>query len=167
MPSKNSMSALALMLILAGCAAQAHAPTSPDQPAPAVNAPDVPAPQAPQDPMPDTLVPAPHIQDNHMPYAGDLDHPVVIIQDGRFQPYYTHVRLGGSVTWVNRERSTQTVSSPIPGGSTQEGFWEGSMQPGQSYTKTFSRFVGTFTFYTKENPDLHGNIIVVGKPNAR
>lgn len=168
MLATRPLSALTLMLILAGCATQVPAPTR-HQPAPAAPVPDVPAPVVDHDTLgwvPDALDPSAggKVQNVNLPYAGDLDHPVVIIQDNRYQPYYTHVRLGGSVTWINRDRTTQSVTSPIPGGATQEGFWEGVMAPGQSYTKTFSRFTGTFTYYSTTKPDLHGNIIVVGKP---
>lgn len=153
-------STLLLMVLLAGCAAEAPAPQAP---VPAAPAPEAARPA--QDTLgwvPDALAPA-GVPNVNLPYAGDLDHPVVFIQDNRYQPYYTHVRLGGTVTWINRDRTTHSVTSPVPGGSTQEGFWEGVLAPGESYTKTFNRFVGTFTYYSKEEAVLHGNVIVVGK----
>lgn len=165
MSEHSPLPSLVLMLVLAGCASQAPAPMSP-QPSPAAPVSEAPAPVLDHGNLgwvPDTLQPnaASHVQ--NMPYVGDLEHPVVIIQDNKYQPYYIHVQLGGSVTWVNRDRTTHSVTSPIPGGSTQEGYWEGVMAPGQSFTKTFSRYTGTFTYYSTFKPDLHGNVIVVGK----
>lgn len=93
---------------------------------------------------------------------GDLDHPVVVIKDNRYHPYYVRVRMGGSVTWINQDRVTQSVTSPIPGGATQEGDWEGVLAPGERYTRIFNRYTGTFTYHSRYTSDLRGNVIVVG-----
>jgi plastocyanin len=66
------------------------------------------------------------------------------------------------VTWINQERTTQSVTSPVPGALTRQGDWGGVLAPGESYTMTFNRTVGTFTYYSTFNPDQHGNIIVIG-----
>ncbi len=159
---------LTLMVVLAGCAAQEQTPVpavpAPEPANPALGLPETPVP-AP-DVMgwvPETLSPSVQnrVQDISKPW-GDLDNPVVVIKDGRYYPYYVHVKLGGSVTWINQDRVTQSVTSPIPGGATQEGYWEGVLAPGESYTKSFQRYTGTFTYHSTYTQDLRGNVIVVG-----
>lgn len=166
MPDHSPLLALTIMLILgaAGCA---------PGPAP-IPFKEVPLPSFPVDPAvtpQDTLrtvmealnpIPGASRRKSALPITGDLDNPVVIIKDGRYHPYYTHVHLGGTVTWINAERTTQSVTSPVPGAITRQGDWGGVLAPGERYTMTFNRTVGTFTYYSTFNPNQHGNIIVVG-----
>ncbi|MNX96145.1 Amicyanin precursor [compost metagenome] len=166
MPDHSPRLALTFMLILgaAGCAA-GPAPI-PIKAAPLASSPlkSIVTPDdtlrsvlAALDPTPSALR-----QNVALPFTGGLDHPVVTIKDGRYHPYYTHVRMGGTVTWINQERTTQSVTSPVPGAVTRQGDWGGVLAPGERYTMTFNRAVGTFTYYSTFNPDQHGNIIVVG-----
>ncbi|MBI4139269.1 cupredoxin domain-containing protein [Candidatus Uhrbacteria bacterium] len=69
-----------------------------------------------------------------------------------FVPTSTTVKKGKTVTWTNRDIVPHTV--------TGSAFDSGTLQPGQSYTRTFSA-TGSFDYACGIHPVMQGTINVV------
>lgn len=166
MPATLRLLGLSTMLILGAVGCALEPPTAMPPPM----GPEAPgltsqAPTTGTDPAPEAVAPTVSGQAGprvDVPWTGNHANPVVIIQNNRYQPYYTHVRMGGSVTWINRDLTTHSVTSPVPRAKTREGEWGAVLAPGESYTRTFSRYTGTFTYHSTFDKGLTGNIIVIG-----
>ncbi len=81
------------------------------------------------------------------------DNVVVYLKDSRFVPDIVTIKVGASVTLINKDAFSHTL---IARGSQQYNV----LNPGESYTYTFTEF-GEFGFYAKLNPGFTGKVIVV------
>jgi plastocyanin len=83
--------------------------------------------------------------------AGD---PGVTIADFQFTPGTTTVHVGDTITWTNNGPSAHTATA-------RDGSFDtGVLQKGASASHTFTR-AGTFAFYCKIHPFMHGTIVVL------
>jgi plastocyanin len=75
------------------------------------------------------------------------------IFNNSFHPTRMDVSPGTTVTWTNRGNSPHTVTS-------SSGLWDsGTLQPGMSFGYAFTQ-PGTYDYYDRFNPNVHGEIIV-------
>jgi plastocyanin len=83
--------------------------------------------------------------------AGD---PGVTIADFQFTPGTTTVHVGDTITWTNNGPSAHTATA-------RDGSFDtGVLQKGASASHTFTH-AGTFAFYCKIHPFMHGTIVVL------
>ncbi len=76
------------------------------------------------------------------------------IADFSFTPATTTVHVGDTITWTNNGPSAHTVTAR--NGS----FDSGILQKGASASHTFTS-AGTFTYYCRIHPFMHGTIVVL------
>ncbi len=72
------------------------------------------------------------------------------------QPYTPQsftVKVGGSVTWVNRDATTHTVTD------NNKAFDSGNIASGATYKYTFTT-AGTYQYYCTIHPFMKGTIVV-------
>ena len=80
--------------------------------------------------------------------------PGVTIADFQFTPGSSTVHVGDTVTWTNNGPSSHTATA-------RDGSFDtGVLKPGASASHTFTQ-PGTFAFYCKIHPFMHGTIIVL------
>lgn len=85
--------------------------------------------------------------------AGD---PGVTIADFQFTPATITLNQGDTITWTNDGPSAHTASA-------RDGSFDtGILQKGQSGSHTFTQ-AGTFAYYCKIHPFMHGTIVVQGQ----
>lgn len=72
----------------------------------------------------------------------------------RFQPADIEVAAGTTVRWVNREQA-------IPHTSTGDGWDSGTLEPGESFSFTFTE-PGTFEYVCTIHPSMAGTVTVSG-----
>ena len=63
------------------------------------------------------------------------------------------IGVNNTVTWINNDDAPHTVTA------TNDNFNSGNMNPGQSWTYTFTE-PGTYTYYCTYHPWMTGTIIV-------
>lgn len=73
-------------------------------------------------------------------------------QSNGFVPATTTIKTGSTVTWTNNDIVAHSVVGT--------GFESAVLQPGQTYTKTFS-FAGSFDYHCGVHPVMNGTINVV------
>lgn len=81
------------------------------------------------------------------------DNVVVYLEGSRFVPDIITIKVGTSVTLINKDNYTHTL---IARGSLKYNV----LNPNESYTYTFNE-QGEFGFYAKLNPAFTGKVIVV------
>lgn len=74
------------------------------------------------------------------------------IRNFSFNPSTLTISNGSTVTWLNNDNTTHTVTSP-------GNFNSSNIMPGQSYSHTFNS-TGTFNYYCNTHPYMSGTIIV-------
>ena len=79
----------------------------------------------------------------------------VSIENFAFSPAVVHVKLGGTVTWTNKD-STPHTATDISGS-----FDSGSLETDKTFTKTFST-AGTFTYHCTIHSMMPNATVVVG-----
>lgn len=84
------------------------------------------------------------------PAAGQAD---IVIKNSAFSPAQLTVKVGQKVTVVNEDSIPHTFTAE------RGRFDSGTLQPGQSYTHTFSK-VGTHPFLCTIHPQMKGAVIV-------
>jgi plastocyanin len=85
--------------------------------------------------------------------AGD---PSVTIADFHFTPGATTVHVGDSITWTNAGPSSHSATA------SDGSFDTGVLSKGQSGSHTFTK-AGTFSYFCKIHPFMHGTIVVLAK----
>ncbi len=84
---------------------------------------------------------------------------IVNIQNFQFSPQQVIITPGTKVTWVNQDSSPHTTTSDNVGA--QETWDSGTLQQGQSFSKTFTR-PGTYTYHCNTHPSMpHGTVQVL------
>lgn len=84
--------------------------------------------------------------------AGSATHAVAIA-DFAFAPGTLTIRVGDTVTWTNNDSVVHTATS------TSGAFDSGDLQPGASYSMTFTA-PGTFDYRCTPHPFMTGRIVV-------
>lgn len=79
----------------------------------------------------------------------------VSIQNFAFSPATVHVKIGGSVTWTNKDATPHTATDN--GGA----FDSGSIGVDQTFKKTFST-AGTYTYHCTFHSMMANATVVVG-----
>jgi plastocyanin len=120
--------------------------------------PQAPAAQ-PQYAAPQMQAPAPSA-----PAAGaqNQQNVSVNIQNFAFNPPNIVVPPGTTVTWVNNDRAPHTVTATDPAGA----FDSGTLQPGQSFSVTFTQPGTTYAYYCAIHPSMTGTVTVTGGGTA-
>ncbi len=75
----------------------------------------------------------------------------VDIKNTTFDPVIITVPIGTTVTWTNRDNKPHTVRG--------SGFDSGSLDPGQTFSRTFST-TGSYDYGDPGNPSMSGTVIV-------
>lgn len=91
------------------------------------------------------------------PLASASGASAVTIRDFSFNPNGITVHAGGTVTWTNDGSTAHTA--------TGEGFDSGHIQPGKSYSHTFSSS-GTFNYVCQIHPFMKGKITVLASSSS-
>lgn len=81
----------------------------------------------------------------------------IILSGLSFSPTALTVSIGTTVTWINNESVTHTVTSD----STL--FDSGNMSKGNTFTYTFNK-AGTFAYHCKFHPNMKGTVTVPSVP---
>jgi plastocyanin len=86
--------------------------------------------------------------------AAAVTHASVPIADFKFMPAAVHVKVGGRVTWANRDTSAHTATADQ--GPT---FDTGTLKQGKRKTLTFAT-AGTFTYHCAFHAFMKGTVTV-------
>ena len=78
----------------------------------------------------------------------------VVIQNFAFSPNSLTVKTGTTVTWINKDSTTHTITSDN-GAFTSSG----NLNNGANYTFTFTK-AGTYPYHCSIHPDMKGTIVV-------
>ena len=152
---------IASLALLGACgqAAQQPAPTNPP-PTKGVSAPPSPPSQPSAPPASEGAPPAsrptvsPATSPSPSPATKAAAPSEVIINDLAFQPRDLAVRVGETVTWVNREKPPHTTASK----STKE--WESPiLETGGRFQHTFDK-AETYDYWCTIHPDMLGTVTV-------
>lgn len=82
----------------------------------------------------------------------------VTLNDRKFDPPSIVVPVGTTVTWSNKDRTTHTVSSGVPG--TRSGTFDRTLSPGfGEFTFTFDK-PGIYTYYCQFHTHMLGQVEV-------
>jgi len=79
--------------------------------------------------------------------------PEVVIEHNHFSPATLTVPAGTTVTWVNRDDDTHTVTSSA------KAFGSGGLDPAEVYRFTFSA-PGTYAYYCTLHPTMTATVVV-------
>ncbi len=84
----------------------------------------------------------------------------IFIRQDAYSPSHIEVVLGTTVTWTNQDKVPHSVIvSPVVFSTANS--WESSLlNPGQSFSYTFSSS-GTFKYVCTEHPEMTGTVIVM------
>src|SRR5215210_8604443 len=93
------------------------------------------------------------------PTAGAQGKTMTVnIKDFAFNPPNITVAPGTTVTWVNNDQAPHTVTATDPAGA----FDSGTLQPGQSFSVTFTQPGTTYAYYCVIHPSMTGTVTVTG-----
>lgn len=81
----------------------------------------------------------------------------VTYQDFQVDPTTLEVKVGTKVTWTNRDGTTHTATSGMPG--TKSGLFERNIPAGGTATVAFDK-PGTFEFFCEFHVTMLGRIVV-------
>ena len=76
-----------------------------------------------------------------------------------FDPKEVHIIPNSTVTWINNDNVTHTVTSGDPQQGTDGKFDSGLLKLGKEFSHTFNE-AGTFNYYCQIHPAMTGTIIV-------
>ncbi len=131
--------------------AEARRPGRP-APRPPVSRPVPRIPRGPRGPI--VIVPGPPI------IGVPAQSPTVAIAGLQFQPATITVPVGATVTWVNQDAVTHTVTSPPTGTVQTIGAFDGTVPPGATFVFTFNA-PGEFQYLCRIHPEMRGTVNVV------
>ena len=150
-----TLSVVAVVLFASAAGAQPSYPQDQMmQPQDQMMQPQAPAAQ-PQYAAPQMPAPAPSA-----PAAGAQNQQIVSVnvQNFAFDPPNITVAPGTTVTWVNNDQAPHTVTATDPAGA----FDSGTLQPGQSFSFTFTQPGTTYAYYCAIHPSMTGTVTVTG-----
>jgi len=82
-----------------------------------------------------------------------------------FLPYQVTVSVGGTITWINLDNKTHTVTTGTTNYGPVGNFDSGTIEPGKSFTQFFG-ITGKHPYFDKSTPWVTGLILVEnGNPN--
>ncbi|TLX67265.1 MAG: hypothetical protein E6L02_03300 [Thaumarchaeota archaeon] len=82
-----------------------------------------------------------------------------------FLPYQVTISLGDTVTWINIDNKTHTVTTGTTNFGPVGTFDSGYIEPGKSFTQFFGS-IGKYRYFDKTNPWVTGIVLVeTGKPS--
>lgn len=84
----------------------------------------------------------------------------ISIQNMQFTPASVTVPPGTTVVWTNNDQMTHTVTYVDPAGV--DSFDSGTLQPGQTFSHTFSVVGKTYTYACTIHPSMTGTVITSG-----
>lgn len=116
---------------------------------------------APEAPLPavDSIAPAPAASEIPTT-APDGNKVTVVFQNGAFTPAVVNVKVGDTVTWVNKHISAiRVVSNPHPFHTSYPALDSDTVDPGSSYSFTFKEKV-TVNYHNHFNPGVTGQVVV-------
>lgn len=90
----------------------------------------------------------------------ELGDNTIAITSSSFLPSSITVSVGTTVTWVNQDSNSHTVTS------TSGAFDSGDVASGGQFKYTFSK-AGTYDYYCKLTPSMTGKVIVTGNDQSR
>jgi plastocyanin len=94
------------------------------------------------------------------PTAGAQGKTVTVnIKNFAFNPPNTPVAPGTTVTWVNNDQTTHTVTA------NNGAFNSGNLPPGQTFSQTFTT-AGTYAYHCNIHPFMTGTVTVSGAASA-
>lgn len=96
------------------------------------------------------------VRQTDQPAAGEKPLTTVTIKDMAFAPGTLTVKKGATVTWVNQDSMTHTVTSDT---DTQTGINSSSLAAGSQYSFTFTA-AGTYKYHCSLHPSMTGVIVV-------
>jgi plastocyanin len=79
--------------------------------------------------------------------------PAVTILNFAYHPKTVTVKVGGKVTWTNRDSTNHTVTAD------SGAFDLGNLNTGQSKSMTFTK-PGTYKYHCNYHPFMHGTVVV-------
>jgi plastocyanin len=80
--------------------------------------------------------------------------PVAVdIKDFKFSPPSLTVRVGTTVTWINHDEETHTVTSAA------SGFTSTGLSHDETFARTFDR-AGTYSYYCALHPQMRATLLV-------
>ena len=80
-----------------------------------------------------------------------------------FDPKEVHIVPNSTVTWINNDNVTHTVTSGDPQKGADGKFDSGLLKPGKEFSYTFTE-IGTSSYYCQVHPAMIGTIIVNVNP---
>jgi len=76
----------------------------------------------------------------------------------KFSPQSVEVKVGGKVTWTNKDGAGHTTTSGTP--AAKDGKWEGQLPAsGGTFSFTFAQ-AGTFSFFCAIHNSMTGTVVV-------
>jgi uncharacterized surface anchored protein len=85
--------------------------------------------------------------------------PNVTIADFKYSPSPITIHVGDQITWTNNDPIAHTATA------NDGSFNTGSLSKGASASHTFTE-AGTFTYYCKIHPFMHGTIVVLAAASS-
>src|SRR5438445_10390219 len=80
-----------------------------------------------------------------------------------FDPKEVHIIPNSTVTWINNDNVTHTVTSGDPQKGADGKFDSRLLKPGKEFSHTFTE-IGTFNYYCQVHPAMIGTIVVNVNP---
>lgn len=80
----------------------------------------------------------------------------VYIRNMSFNPSNARVAFGATVTWVNEDNVTHTVTSD------KGVFDSGDIAPGERFSYTFGNTSSTYDYHCEHHPEIKATVIVTG-----
>jgi plastocyanin len=78
-----------------------------------------------------------------------------------FDPKEIHIMPNSTVTWINNDNVSHTVTSGDPQQGADGKFDSGLIKPGKKFSHIFTE-IGTFYYYCQVHPTMTGIVIVNG-----
>src|SRR3989441_6162721 len=101
------------------------------------------------------------------PKTNSSMHVIISIQPPNvgtpFDPSEIHIIPNSTVTWINNDNVTHTVTSGDPQQGADGKFDSGLLKPVKEFSYTFTE-IGTFNYYCQVHPAMIGTIIVNVNP---
>ena len=87
------------------------------------------------------------------PDSKDASRHEVVIKNLQFKPATIKVKVGQTVTWINKDDRDHTISSK------EKGFGSDNLKPGQTYEYTFTK-PGKYRYSCTYHPRMKGEVDV-------
>lgn len=115
---------------------------------------------APQPPQEVTATPTPTQSLSSATEGAMMDKNTIQISSLAFSPKSITIKVGESVTWINKDSQDHTVnSSPHPTHTDNPFLNVGLIRPGEKKSLTFDK-AGIYKYHDHLNPSLNGSVAV-------